>query len=118
MCESCPPIPVDGSTLEGARGPPTTIQGNRLQTYLSTADFCTLSLTEVAEKGSSEPFLVVKTLFESVSSNCSSKPFSAAKAPPGQAPTLSATTITSSVTWLRVRLIVVMNSDALGSRTC
>ena len=36
----------------------------------------------------------------------------ASKAPPRQTPTLSATAIASAVTWLRVRLAVVMNPDA------
>ena len=80
---------------------------------VGTPDFLHPSLTvasasETAEKGSSDPFMVMKTLFQRGFQASFQRTFSAAKAPPRQAPTLSATAIASSVTWLRVRLAVVI----------
>ena len=61
--------------------------------------------------------MVMKTLFQRGFQASFQRTFSAAKAPPRQAPTLSATAIASSVTWLRVRLAVVMSPNAQGSLT-
>ena len=86
------------------------------QKRLSTSSLHCWSASEAAEKGVVGPLLVVKTLFQR-GFQATFQGCQGASKEGADAQHECATAIASSATWLRVRLPVVMNQDALGSRT-